>query len=329
MFEQEAPGPADGRSTPTARALRILALLRYGGAVPAAALARRLGVTARTVRRDVARLRGLGYRIGADGEGYRLSAAERLPLRLAPEHVEAVALGLRLAASAGIEGLARDAEAAAAVLRERLPAETAAGIDRIAASLAVVPSGDPIVPGGLPGELGEAIVRRRRIRFVYRDGAGDESERSAEPYRTVHFAGRWYLLAYDLDRRDWRTFRIDRMGRLHRTTFAFSPREEPDAVEHVRRAVLRAPYPVLVRLRLGLPAEELRDRVPPLAGEIRAVDADSCEFVAGVADPGDAVPHLAALDCEILAVEPPELAERLRETGRRLARIPGAAETGE
>ena len=314
-----------GESTPTERALRILALLQRGRVASAGELATRLGVDARTVRRDITRLRALGYRIDADagpGGGYQLAAAETLPpLQLDPEQAEAVAVGLHLVATSDFEGLADEALTATHALLRLLPPEGAARVARIAAALSVVPSEAPGVSAELRSDVTDAIAARVRIRFAYRARSGVDSERNVEPYRAVRFANRWYLVAFDLVRDDWRTFRLDRMREVHRTTFTFRPRAAPDAVEHVRASVLRGGYGTVARVRLRAPIEWLRDRVPATAGELVAVDADETDFVTGADSAAEGAPYLAALGCEIVSASPPQLAAALRELGRRLVGV--------
>ncbi|MGC5629186.1 helix-turn-helix transcriptional regulator [Georgenia sp. Z1344] len=214
---------------PTRRALRLLDLLQARRSWTGAELAGELGVSPRTVRRDVERLRDLGYAVestpGEEG-GYRLQAGNALPpLLLDDEEALALAVGLRTAAVTG-----RGPEAAArtmAKIDQFLPSH----LRRRAAALTdhVVEIGPgPRADATLLGELALGCRLGERVRFTYRDVQGTVSGRHVEPHTLVARHGRWYLVCSDLDRDAWRTFRLDRMTDARRTGATFRPRELPE-----------------------------------------------------------------------------------------------------
>lgn len=218
-----------GMSDPTVRALRLLDLLQSHRRWSGRELARRLGVSARTLRRDVERLRELGYVVeSAPGEegGYQLAAGSSMPpLLLDDDEAVALAVGLRTAAVAGhgAEPAARTMAKLDAVLPPHLRRRAAALADHV---VEVAPG--PRADAAALGELALACRDRERVRFAYTDKSGNATARHAEPHSLVARAGRWYLLCHDIDRDDWRTFRIDRLEKVRRTGARFPPRELTD-----------------------------------------------------------------------------------------------------
>ena len=309
---------------------RLLSLLVFLGSRPwstAAELAERLGVTPRTIRRDVESLRGLGYPVeslGGPGGGYGLGAGGRLPpLLLDDEEAMALAVGLRLVGAASVSGVADAASRAALKLDQVLPAASRSKVDALAeATLSLDRGREPVDPTVLM-VLADAIDARRRVRMSYRTHAGDESERIVSPYRVVHARGRWYLVAHDHDRDDWRTFRVDRIGSALVTTGAARWPDPPDAVEYVSRSVSTAPYRWTVRVLVDAARPEVVDRVPPTVGVVEAAGSRSL-LTTGTDDLDLAVVHLMALGYPFQVLEPPELGTRLRAAADRLLRAVAA-----
>ncbi|GAA1769203.1 helix-turn-helix transcriptional regulator [Agromyces humatus] len=256
----------------TSRTLELLSLLQSHRHWSARELVGRLGVSERTLRRDVERLRELGYGIesmrGSAG-GYRLEAGTGLPpLLLSDDEGVAIAVGLRSQATAGLRGAEHTTLSALAKIEQVLPPALRRRIDALA-SHATVGAGaagtggrpTPEVDAELLGLLALACRDSERLRFRYTDAAGEASTRSIEPYRLVPVARRWYLLAWDRDRDDWRTFRLDRMSEVFQTRVQFEPRpmSDDEARTRVERALRWRARSVRARVVIAMPAAELTD----------------------------------------------------------------------
>ncbi|MFD3743547.1 helix-turn-helix transcriptional regulator [Nocardia sp. NPDC058633] len=216
-----------------ARLLRLLSLLQMPREWPGSELADRLGVTDRTVRRDVDRLRELGYPVvaamGAAG-GYRLTAGSALPpLILDADEAVAVAVGLRVAAGQAVAGIEDASVRALTKLEQVLPAALRRRVRTVGSAVAVRVGDGPTVDPELLTTLAAAVTNRERLRFTYRDATGTESRRHAEPVGVAAAGRRWYLVAYDLDRDAWRTYRADRIDNPHPTGARITPRDLPAA----------------------------------------------------------------------------------------------------
>ncbi|WP_069387787.1 helix-turn-helix transcriptional regulator [Cellulosimicrobium cellulans] len=318
------------------RLLRLLSLLQARRDWPGPALAERLDVTPRTVRRDVDRLRELGYPVratrGPDG-GYRLDAgADVPPLLFDDEQAVAVALALRTAALPGVE----DAAARAlATIRQVMPARLRARIDALEVT-AVPRERESAVPPVRPDVLltvGTATRERRVLRFDYDGGSGEmlrprsdpsapgfRPPRRVEPHHVVTWGGRWYLVAWDLDRDDWRTFRLDRVDPRTGDGPRFAPRSlpAPDVATYVARAFSRPAWPVRGTVELAAPAEHLAPWAGD-AGVVEPVADDRCRVTAGSWSWGGLAAWFAMFDVPLTVVGPDELREASRRVGRRLA----------
>lgn len=227
-----------------ARLLQLLSLLQTPREWPGGELAARLSVSRRTVRRDVDRLRDLGYPVqasmGAEG-GYRLVAGKALPpLVLDDEEAVAIAVGLRAGAGHAVEGVEEASVRALAKLEQVLPSRLRHRVSTLQAATMPLTGGDGAsIATETLTVLASATAGQERLRFRYRSGDGTESRRLTEPYRMVSTGRRWYLVAYDIDRDDWRTFRVDRVEEPFATGARFAPRELPtgDAAEYLRRSM--------------------------------------------------------------------------------------------
>jgi predicted DNA-binding transcriptional regulator YafY len=199
----------------SARLLRLLSLLQARAEWSGAELAEELGVTTRTVRNDVQRLRDLGYPVQASpgvGGGYRLGAGAALPpLLLDDEEAVAVAVGLRTAAGASVTDIQETSIRALAKLEQVLPSRLRHRVHALQAATVEIPAPGPTVDAAVLTAVAAACRDDQRLRFDYRDHDGSASVRTVEPHRLVHDRGRWYLVAWDRDRADWRTFRADRI----------------------------------------------------------------------------------------------------------------------
>ncbi|MFE4262588.1 helix-turn-helix transcriptional regulator [Streptomyces sp. NPDC056883] len=226
-----------------ARLLSLLSLLQTPREWPGSELAERLRVSARTIRRDIDRLRELGYPVeatlGAEG-GYRLVAGAAMPpLVLDDEEAVAIAVGLRAGAGHAIEGVEEASVRALAKLEQVLPGRLRRRVGALQSATVAVARGDGarVDPRTLTA-IASAVAGPERLRFAYLAGDGVASRRLVEPYRLVSTGSRWYLVAYDMERGDWRTFRVDRVSEPCATGVRFAKRELPmDAVEFVRRGL--------------------------------------------------------------------------------------------
>ena len=250
----------------TSRVLALLNLLQTHRRWTGPDLAARLEVTERTLRRDIERLRGLGYRVeperGATG-GYRLEAGSELPpLLLSDEEAVAMVVGLRVTASQGLVDGEHTSLSALAKLEQVLPAPLRARVAALAAVVELEAPGGASVTSDLLGRLALACRDRERIRFSYLSGSGESSRRVVEPHSLVSSGRRWMLVAWDRDRADWRTFRVDRMTELFETRVHFEPRELPadDAAAFLSSAIagLRERHTADVILELTF--DEMRSR---------------------------------------------------------------------
>ncbi|WP_030491948.1 helix-turn-helix transcriptional regulator [Micromonospora chokoriensis] len=313
----------------TERVLRLLALLQRRPSWTAAELATELGVTGRCVRRDVQRLRTLGYPVHAVpgvGGGYQLGAGTRLPpLLLDDEEAIATAVSLRLAAGGTVAGASEAALRALAKLDQVMPSRLRAEVRAVHGATDTLLGPVAEIDAELLMTLARACRDAVRVRFRYSARDGGDDARTVEPIRMVTTGRRWYLMAWDVDRDDWRTFRLDRMRAAVATTWRFRTREHPDPVAFVQRAVTGAPYRYLARARVHAPADRVRDVVPPQVGRVEedrdgwcvlAVGGDSLDWLAA---------HLARLDYEVEILEPPELCEAAARLAGRLAAMAGAA----
>jgi predicted DNA-binding transcriptional regulator YafY len=307
------------------RLLRLLSLFTVRRSWGGEELAERLGVTPRTIRRDVERLRGLGYQVRAvpgPAGGYELGAGTGLPpLLLDDDAAVAVTLGLRAVAGDAVSGLEEAAARAAAVIERVLPGRIRLRVDALRS--AVVPlhaprlSSEPVRPQTL-ARLALACREGERLRFGYTDGQGRPSSRHVEPHRLVFTGRRWYLVARDIGKDEWRSFRLDRLAEVLPTGQRSRPADPPDAGRFVAEGIAAGAYRYQARVLVAAPADVVAARVPALAAVVEATGDDQCLITTG-SDYLDAIAmHLAMLDLPFVPLEPPELRERCAELSRRL-----------
>ncbi|HEU5027768.1 MAG TPA: YafY family protein [Spirillospora sp.] len=316
----------------SARLLHLLSLLQTRREWTGPELSERLGVTVRTVRRDVERLRDLGYPVHATlGKvgGYRLEAGTALPpLLLDDEEAVAIAVGLRGAAGGAVEGIGEASVRALAKLEQILPARLRRRVNALHTAttpLTGPPAGPAVDPETLT-VLAAASRDRERIRFAYRDTGGAETSRLADPHSLVTAGRRWYLVAYDTGRDDWRTFRVDRVSRPHPTGVRCPPRDLPaaDPAAFVTRSLAGSRPLRRAVLRVHASAEELADRFRVTGAEVEPVDERTCVLRTAPDSLEWTALRIAYLDLDFEVAEPPELAERLAAVGARLTRAAGA-----
>lgn len=307
----------------TERVLRLLALLQRRPSWTATELATELGVTDRSVRRDIERLRVLGYPVHATagvGGGYRLGAGTRLPpLLLDDEEAIATAVSLRLATGGTVAGASEAALRALAKLDQVMPARLRAEIRAVhGATDTLVGPGVEVSPEVLV-TLARACRDTVRVRFTYTGRDAADSERTVEPVRMVTTARHWYLMAWDVDRADWRTFRLDRMHDVVATTWQFRPRPHPDPLTYVQRSVTASPYRHVARVRVHATPDQVRALVPPQVGRVEDDRDGWCVLVAGGDDLDWLALHVARLGFEARVLDPPELRRAVELLARRLS----------
>jgi predicted DNA-binding transcriptional regulator YafY len=312
----------------SARLLRLLALLQTPKDWTGAELAGRLGVTPRTVRHDIERLRALGYPVtGTRGSagGYRLGAGADLPpLLLTDDEAVAVVIGLRTAAGGSIAGIGESAALALAKLEQVLPSRLRHRVEAVQRFTVSVPpdSVGPIVDPAVITVLASVCRDRERLRFDYRSHGGTETRREVEPHRLVTWGRRWYLIAYDLHRDDWRTFRVDRITPKIPTGPRFTPRELPDedVAAYVARNVSAAAWRYGARVIVHAPADVVTERINPAVGTVEPVDDRTCLLQTGADTIETLGVYLGMLGVDFTVTEPSELVAYVRELSRRYAR---------
>ena len=313
----------DGGLATSARLLRLLSILQARPVWTAPQLADRLEITTRTVRRDITRLRELGYPVDAEpgpGGGYRLSrGASMPPLLLADDEAVAVAIGLRLAADGTVEGLDDATVSALAKLDQVLPAALAARVRAVHETVEDLPGRSPDrVASELFFTLAQACRQGERLRMTYTDRAGNQTERRIDPYRLVRSGPRWYLVARDVERDAWRTLRLDRIDGVEVTRQPVQISEPPDAADLVAQGLSRAPYAVEARLRLPVGIDEAQRIVPRTAGSHQSEGPDTTLVTIGAPDVGAMAHWIAAFPVPVEVLDPPELRRQLTDHARAL-----------
>jgi predicted DNA-binding transcriptional regulator YafY len=313
-------------SETSSRLLELLSLLQGRRDWPGSELADRLEVSGRTIRRDIDRLRGLGYPVDSltgPAGGYSLRAGSAMPpLLLDDDEAMAIAIGLRTATRASVTGIEETAVRALVKLEQVLPAHLRRRLGALSAATFTLPVDGPTVD---PQHL-TAIAAARRdyecLRFGYRSRDGTDSRREVEPHALVNRGRRWYLVAWDRGREDWRTFRIDRLLKPAPTGARFAPRKLPakDAAAFVQQHIAGRPNRFEARVTLLASAEEMTARVPAYWGTFVSIDAHTCEYKAGDDNLGWLALRIAMLGVDFEVHEPPELIEHLRVLSDRLSR---------
>ena len=311
-----------------ARLLRMLTLMSSRGTWRGEELAERLGVTERSIRRDITRLRGLGYPIesltGKYG-GYSLGAGGRLPpLLLSDDEAVSIAVALNdvsrrastAVAESAISALTKLGQVMPTTLRERVAAlsEVVVGLSSFAERGNEAGNVDTLMG------LAIACARSERARFDYRTGDGTESVRHTEPFRLVNVSQRWYLVAFDIDRDAWRTFRLDRVERVRVTGARFQRTDTPpDAATFVAEGLAVHSYAQSALVRVHAPPAHAVREIPATVGVVRADPDDAaCSIVEIGGDDDWIARFLASLELPYDVIEPESLRSELRRLGRRL-----------
>jgi predicted DNA-binding transcriptional regulator YafY len=308
------------------RLLSLLGLLQSRRDWAGKELAERLEITPRTVRRDVERLRRLGYpvqaRPGVTG-GYRLRAGASLPpLLLDDEEAVAIAVGLRTAVSGGVAGIGETSVRALSKLEALLPERVRRRVHAVGMATVPYPSAGPVADPETLLVIATACRDHARLRFRYRSHEGETSRRVVEPQGLVHTGRRWYLVAWDTARADWRTFRVDRIAAKPRPDRRFAPREPPvaDLAAWVARGVSSARDRYQARVILHAPIETVVPRVPHATGTLEPIDDHSCLLLTGSDWLEGLAIYIANVGVEFEIVEPPELIQRVRDLAARFER---------
>lgn len=307
----------------TARLLRLLALLQARSVWSSQELADELGVTTRSVRRDVDRLRDLGYPVRASrgvGGGYQLGAGRALPpLLLDEREAVAVAVALRLAADGAVAGIGEAAVRTMVKLDQVLPSAARAQVAAVHdATTTLNTTAVPVDPDTLM-TISREIRDHHQLRFEYQSAGGEVTDRRAEPYHLVVRGTRWYLVAFDLDRDDWRSFRLDRMSELAASTFGFRPRAAPDPAAYIQESTTQH-WGCTASLRVSRPAEELAGGVGRWA-VVRDLGDGTSELLVSADSFDDIAAWLMRFGEEFEVIEPDELKAAFGRLAQRAARL--------
>jgi predicted DNA-binding transcriptional regulator YafY len=310
----------------SARMLRLLSLLQTDRYWPGNELAGRLEVSPRTLRRDVDRLRELGYVVDAVrgvAGGYQLRAGGQLPpLLLEDEEAVAVAVSLQSSAAGGTPGMEENSVQALTKVIALMPPRLRRQMDALRSQTERLPwSGGPSLDPALLATLAQACRDCEPIHFTYQARDAEPTDRWVEPHRMVSMGRRWYLVAYDRDRQDWRSFRVDRITEPRTSGHTFRPRELPaeDALSFVQAGIRRMPQRYAVRVRIDTDAAALEAFVGRWAtvtgsadGALLEMNVDSLEWPLFV---------LANVAADFTVESPPELVEAVASVGQRFARV--------
>jgi predicted DNA-binding transcriptional regulator YafY len=313
-------------SETTSRVLQLLGLLQSRRVWTSDELAERLEVTTRSVRRDVERLRDLGYPVHASkghGGGYQLGAGAALPpLLLDPDEAVAMAVCLRLAAGGSVAGVGESALRALSKLDQVMPNRLRSQVSAVHDATVTLTFGQPddAVQPDVLMTLARACRDHEHVAAGYVDRAGTATQRRLEPYQLVTTGRRWYLMTYDRDRQDWRSLRLDRMADVRALGSTFSPRDAPDAAAYVRRSISTSPYRYTARVRYQAPVEEIARVFPAASVDVEPDGPDACIVTTGADDPERMVLYLALPNCEFEILEPIEVIDAARTMGARLLR---------
>jgi predicted DNA-binding transcriptional regulator YafY len=313
-------------ATTSARILRLLSLLqthRYWGG---AELADRLGVSPRTLRRDVDRLRALGYPVeahrGVDG-GYQLAPGASLPpLAVDDEEAVALAIGLRAAAQGAVAGIEESSIRALTKIMQVMPARLRARVDALnAVTVPAVGNTGQSVDAKVLTTVAQACWDQEQMHFSYTGRSGKRTERLVEPHRLVSLGRRWYLVAYDPARADWRSFRLDRLADAQGTGARFHARSLPegDAAAFVQAGIANMPAAYTVTALIHAPADGVRASLGPW-GTVEEIDDRTCRLEMTVDTLDWAALALGMVGAEFEVLAPPEMVDRIKEWGARFER---------
>ncbi len=318
----------------SARLLRLLSLLQARRFWSGADLAERLEVAERTLRRDVDRLRQLGYPVhstsGVAG-GYQLGAGAALPpLQLDDDEALAVSIALGTAATSNVRGVDEAALRALVKLEQVLPSRLRQRADALRATIVPMQQGAAVVSASLLSTLASACRDHSELSYRYSDRSGRASERRVQPQGLVHTGYRWYLVAWDVGRADFRTFRVDRIEADPAVGARFSPRPPPDGGDlrtYVSRSLSLHPYEVQASVVLHAPLTTIAERLSPSSALLERIDDDHCRMQAGASSIKTLAAWILMLEVDFEIEHPVELVDHMRALRERLTRVLGATET--
>lgn len=318
----------------SARLLRLLSLLQSRRHWSGADLTERLEITSRTLRRDIERLRSLGYPVrsaaGTEG-GYQLGAgAELPPLLLDDDEALAVSVGLRGAVLGTVVGIEEAAVRALAKLEQVFPARLRSRVAALHAAITplVSPAGPTVDPLAL-STIASACRDSEQLRFDYQDRHGKPTHRTVEPNGLVYAGRSWYLVAWDVERQAWRSFRVDRMGKRLSPGPRVPKRSPPEGglASYVARALSVGPYEFRAQIIVHAPLERLTKQVRPNFGLLQAVDPQTCLLETGAHSLDSLALQIALLGVDFEVQHPPELNIHIRQLAERLLRATQLART--
>jgi predicted DNA-binding transcriptional regulator YafY len=310
----------------SSRLLELLSLLQGRRDWPGAELAERLEVSGRTIRRDIERLRGLGYPVeslSGPAGGYRLQAGTAMPpLLLDDDEAIAIAVGLRTAARASVTGIEETSVRALVKLEQVLPTHLRRRVSALGSATIAPGGGGPTVDPQHLTLIAAACRDSEGLRFAYRSREGVDTRREVEPHSLVNLGRRWYLVAWDRRREDWRSFRVDRVSRPASTGVSFEAQALPakDAAAYVAQSISGAPTRYEARVTVHASREEITNRIPSHWGRFEPIDGHTCEYRTGDDDLGWLAMRIVMLGLDFEVHEPPELVEHLRTIAGRLQR---------
>ncbi|MFI9535298.1 helix-turn-helix transcriptional regulator [Nocardia fusca] len=312
----------------SARLLRLLSLLQSRMDWSGEELAERLGVTGRTVRSDIEKLRDLGYPVTAApgvGGGYRLGAGAKLPpLLLDDDEAVAIVVGLRTSVGGGVSGMAEASVRALAKFEQVLPPRLRHQVSGMGSAIAAVPSAGPTVDPDTLSVIAATIRAGERLRFDYETHRNTPGRREVEPHQLVNWGRRWYLVGWDIERADWRTFRVDRISPRTPNGPRFTPRPLPDdAATHVQRGVGQSTWRYTARVLVHASMEYVRERMPHV-GAVEPAGPDRCVAEVGSDTAQMLALYLGLLDVDFDVIEGAELKARLRDLSARFGRAAAA-----
>lgn len=317
--------------TTSGRLLKLLSLLQTRRDWPGEELAGRLEVSGRTIRRDVERLRELGYPVDAvsgPSGGYRLEAGTAMPpLLLDDDEAVAIAVGLRTAAGAAVTGIEETSIRALVKLEQVLPSHLRRRVNALQSVTDTLVATGPTVDPGCLTVIASACRDSERLRFGYRARDATQSRREVEPHRLVTLGRRWYLVAWDPRRKAWRTFRVDRITEPAATGVRFATRELPeaDAAAYVQKNLSGAVSRYRARVTLRASAAAIAARHPHhFQGDVTALDEHTCELTTSDDRLDWLALRIGMLGVDFEIHEPPELIEHVRSLGERFTAATGA-----
>ena len=310
----------------SARLLRLLALLQARRSWEGSELASRLTVTERTVRRDIERLRSLGYPVDATSGvagGYQLGAGARMPpLLLEDDEALAVTVALSTAVGSVVSGIDDAALRALVKLEQVLPTRLRRRVSALKEAITPLGRAGPVVDAALLATIAGACRDHEQLGFRYAAARTGTHQRQVQPQGLVHAAGRWYLVAWDLDRDDWRTFRVDRIKGNVELGTRFMPRSAPEGGirEYVSRSLAVEPYAEKARVLVHAPLEEVARQVSPAAALLEPIDDNRCLLLAGGSSLAGLALWLLHFGFEFQVLEPLGLVAEVRALHERIGR---------